>query len=181
MKRERLVPRGTKESRALTGGVLRAFQCCEALNKLSYADQEGILARWSELTGRPSPQGLHLVPPFRSDHGYRLEIGVDVFINHDATLNDMGGIMIGDDTMLGPHVSLLTGGHPTSATNRRSGLTLAPITLCRNVWVGAGATILGGVTLGDGAVVAAGAVVTHDVEPASLVAGVPARFVESVP
>ncbi len=180
MNSARLVPLGTQESRELTGGVLRAFQCCEALNKLSYADQEGIRARWSELTGRPTPERFHLVPPFRSDHGYQLEVGVNVFINHDATLNDMGGIVIGDDTMIAPHVSMLTGGHPTSVAERRAGITVAPITIGSNVWIAAGATILGGVTVGDGAVVAAGAVVTHDVEPATLVAGVPARLLRSL-
>ena len=87
----------------------------------------------------------------------------------------MGGIVIGDDTMLGPNVSLLTSGHPTAVADRRAGITIAPIHIGANVWIGGGATILGGVTVGDGAVVAAGAVVSRDVPPATLVAGVPAR------
>ena len=176
----RLVRRGSEESRALTGGVARAFACCEALNRVPYADRDAIDRAWSELTGRAAPEGFHLVPPFHSDHGLALEIGADVFVNHGCTLNDMGGIRIGPRTMLGPNVSLLTGGHPTPVAERRTGITLAPVELGADVWVGAGAIVLGGVSVGDGAVVGAGAVVTRDVPAATLVAGVPARAVRAL-
>ena len=98
-----------------------------------------------------------------------------MFVNHGCTLNDMGGIEIGDDTMLGPNVSLITSGHPTAVAERRAGIVVAPISIGANVWIGAGATVLGGVSVGDGAVMAAGAVVTRDVPAATLVGGVPAR------
>jgi acetyltransferase-like isoleucine patch superfamily enzyme len=176
----RLVPRGSEESRALTRGVARAFTCCEALNRLPYVDQDAIRAAWTELTGQAVDERFHLVPPVHSDHGHRLRVGANVFINHGCTLNDMGGIEIGADCMLGPNVSLLTAGHPTPVADRRAGITVAPIVLGANVWIGAGATVLGGVTIGEGAVVAAGAVVTRDVPPATLVAGVPARPVRSL-
>ncbi len=87
----------------------------------------------------------------------------------------MGGIDIGDDTMIGPNVSLITSGHPTNVTERRAGIVVAPISIGANVWIGAGATVLGGVRVGDGAVIAAGAVVTRDVPAATLVGGVPAE------
>ena len=174
-KPERLVPRGTDESRALATGVPRAFACCEVINRLPYADQDGIRAAWSELTGRPVDARFHLVPPLQSDHGLQLRVGVEVFVNHGGTLNDMGGIDIGDRTMIGPNVSLLTAGHPTPVAQRRDGITVAPIVIGADVWIGAGAIVLGGVTVGDGAVIAAGAVVTRDVPPATLVAGNPAR------
>ena len=156
-------------------GVPRAFACCEAINRLPYADQDAIRSAWSELTGRPAPDGFRLVPPVHSDHGVQLRLGTNVFINHGCTLNDIGGIEIGDDTMLGPNVTLLTSGHPTAPAERRAGITVAPIRIGANVWIGATATVLGGVTIGDGAVVAAGAVVTRDVQAATLVAGVPAK------
>ena len=162
------------------GGVPRAFACCEALNRLPYADQEAIRAAWSELTGAPVDARFRLVPPVHCDHGLKLRVGTNVFINHGCTLNDMGGIDIGDDTMLGPNVSLLTSGHPTPVADRHAGITVAPIRIGATVWIGAGATILGGVAVGDGAVVAAGAVVTRDVPPATLVAGVPARPVRDL-
>jgi acetyltransferase-like isoleucine patch superfamily enzyme len=155
-------------------GVPRAFACCEALNRLPYADQAAIRAAFAELTGRPVDERLRLVPPLFSDHGLELRIGANVFVNHGCTLNDMGGIEVGDDTMIGPNVSLITSGHPTSVAERRDGIVVAPIVVGRDVWIGAGATVLGGVTIGDGAVVAAAAVVTRDVPPATLVAGNPA-------
>jgi acetyltransferase-like isoleucine patch superfamily enzyme len=180
VKDERLLPRGSEEIRAVIGGVPRAFACCEAVNRLAYADQDAIRSAWSELTGRPIDERFRLVPPIHSDHGLKLRVGANVFVNHGCTLNDMGGIEIGEDTMIGPNVSLLTSGHPTTVADRRAGITIAPIHIGANVWIGAGATVLGGVTVGDGAVVAAGAVVSRDVPPATLVAGVPARAIRTL-
>ena len=180
MKGERLLPRGGQETRALIGGVPRALACCEAVNRLPYADQEAIRDAWSELTGRAIDEGFRLVPPVHCDHGLRLRVGANLFVNHGCTLNDMGGIEIGEDTMIGPNVSLLTSGHPTAVADRRAGITVAPIHIGANVWIGAGATVLGGVTVGDGAVVAAGAVVSRDVAPATLAAGVPARAIRAL-
>ncbi len=180
MKGERLLHRGSEESRAVTAGVARAYACCEALGRIPYADQDAIRRAWSELTGRPIDGRFHLVPPIHCDHGLQLHVGSNVFINHGCTLNDMGGIEIGDDTMIGPNVSLLTAGHPTAVADRRSGITIAPILVGANVWIGAGATVLGGVTVGDGAVVAAGAVVSRDVPRATLAAGVPARSLRTL-
>jgi len=179
VKDERHLARGS-ETRELVGGVLRAFACCEALNRLPYADQDAIRSAWSELTGRPIDERFRLVPPIHSDHGLKLRVGANVFINHGCTLNDMGGIEIGEDTMIGPNVSFLTSGHPTAVANRRNGITVAPIRVGTNVWIAAGATLIGGVTVGDGAVVAAGAVVSRDVPPATLVGGVPAEFIRAL-
>ena len=158
----------------------RAFACCEAVNRLPYDDQDAIRSAWSQLTGRPIDERFQLVPPIHSDHGLKLRVGANVFVNHGCTLNDMGGIEIGDDTMLGPNVSLLTSGHPTAVAERQAGITVAPIHIGASVWIGAGATVLGGVTAGDAAVVAPGAVVTRDVPPATLVAGVPARALRAL-
>jgi acetyltransferase-like isoleucine patch superfamily enzyme len=177
VKGERLLPRGSEEIKAVIGGVPRAFACCEAVNRLAYADQDAIRSAWSELTGRPVDERFRLMPPVHCDHGLKLRVGMNVFINHGCTLNDMGGIEIGDDTMIGPNVSLLTSGHPTAIADRRAGITVAPIRIGADVWIAAGATVLGGVTVGDGAVVAAGAVVRREVPPATLVAGVPARAI----
>lgn len=176
VKGERLLPSG---SGSLAATVARAFACCEALNRLPYADQDAIRAAWSELTGRPVDETFRLVPPVHSDHGVDLRVGTGVFINHGCTLNDLGGIEIGDRTMIGPNVSLITSGHPVPVAERRAGIVVAPIRIGADVWIGAGATILGGVTVGDGAVVAAGAVVARDVPPATLVAGVPARVLRA--
>lgn len=90
---------------------------------------------------------------------------------------DLGGIDIGDDVLIGPNVHLISSGHPVDPAIRRSQITTGPIRIGRGVWIAAGAMILQSVVVGEDAVVAAGAVVTKDVAPRTLVAGVPARFV----
>jgi acetyltransferase-like isoleucine patch superfamily enzyme len=177
---ERTIDAGTPESRQMAEGVRRAVRCTERLNALPYDDRERIAAAWSELTGQPVDPTLHLIPPVYSDCGLNLRIGRNVFVNQGCRLDDIGGIELGDDVMLGPGVRLISSGHPLDPARRRRQVTAAPIVVGRNVWIGAGATILQGVTIGADAVVAAGAVVTGDVPPAVLVAGVPARLVRSV-
>lgn len=161
-------------------GVRRAVACTERLNALAYDDHDGIAAMWSELTGAPVDPTFHLIPPVYSDCGANLRIGRNVFVNQGCRLDDIGGIELGDDVMLGPGVRLISSGHPLDPAIRRRQVTAAPIVVGRNVWIGAGAIVLQGVTIGADAVVAAGAVVTADVPPAVLVAGVPARVVKPV-
>ena len=103
-----------------------------------------------------------------------------MFINHGCTINDLGGVTIGDDVMVGPNVQIISSGHPTDPGRRRSEVVVAEIRIERGVWIGAGATVLQGVHVGEDAVVAAGAVVTRDVAPRTLVAGVPARVVKAL-
>jgi acetyltransferase-like isoleucine patch superfamily enzyme len=93
---------------------------------------------------------------------------------------DLGGIDIGDDVIIGPNVSLITSGHPIEPSRRRDGVTAKPIVIGRNVWIAAGATIIGGVTVGENSVVAAGSVVTKDVPPDMLVGGNPAQIIRSI-
>ena len=112
--------------------------------------------------------------PFHTNFGRSIRIGKNVFINHDCTFLDLGGITIADDVMIGPKVSLITENHPLDPNDRKT-LMARPITIGRNAWIGAAATILPGVTIGENAVVAAGAVVTKDVPPDTVVGGVPAK------
>lgn len=175
-----VIEAGTPESRALVGRVATAIARCERLNTLAYADGEAIRQAWTELTGQAVDETFRLIPPFRTDHGVNIRVGQRVFINHGCTLNDIGGIDIGDDVMLGPNVSLLSSGHPVEPLNRNRRITAAPIVIDRNVWVAAGAIVVQGVTVGADSVVAAGAVVANDVPPATLVAGVPARVIREL-
>jgi len=161
-------------------GVRRAVRCTERLNAIPYDDRQRIADAWSELTGQPADPTLHLIPPVYSDCGLNLRIGRNVFINQGCRLDDIGGIELGDEVMLGPGVRLITSGHPLDPKLRRRQVPSAPIVVGRNVWIGAGATVLQGVTIGDDAVVAAGAVVSGDVPRGVLVAGVPHRIVKSV-
>ena len=119
-------------------------------------------------------ESFRLIPPFYTDNGHNIRVGRNVFINHSCTIVDLDLVEIGDDVMIGPNVNLIAGGHPVPAAERRDGITAAPIRIENNVWIGAAAVILHGVTVGENSVVAAGAVVTKDVPPNTLVAGNPA-------
>lgn len=160
--------------------VRRAIGMAEQINKLAYARQEEIQERWSELTGQEVDETFHLIPPVYTDHGVNIRVGRNVFVNQGCRFNDVGGIEIDDDVMLGPDVSLITSGHPLDPARRRTGITSAPIRIGRNVWIGASAVVLQGVTIGADAVVAAGAVVTRDVPARSVVAGVPATVIRTL-
>ncbi len=157
--------------------IQRGIRLTEALNAIPFEDADAIRAAWSELTGQPVDPTFSLIPPVHVQHGLNTRLGRNVFINQGCTLMDIGGIDIGDDVMVGPKVSLITGGHPLEPSLRRSGVTVAPIRVERNVWIGAAAVVLQGVTVGEDAVVGAGAVVSHDVPAGTLVAGVPAQVV----
>src|SRR5690625_1035434 len=118
-----------------------------------------------ELLGACGP-GSVIRPPFRCDYGYNISIDADVFFNYGCVLLDVRPISIGRNCQLGLYVQLLTADHPREAALRRQGLERGdPIALHDNVWIGAGALILPGVTVGEDAIVAAGAVVVRDVSP----------------
>ncbi len=170
----------TPESRAFVEDVERAWRLVERLNALPAGDQPRIRAALAELTETAVDESLRLVPPFRTEYGRNLRVGRDVFINHGCTIMDLGGVEIGDEVMIGPNVQIITSGHPLDPETRRSTIVADPIRIERNVWIAAGATIIGGVTVGRDAVVAAGAVVTKDVPPRTLVAGVPAAVVRRI-
>ena len=132
-----------------------------------------------QLTGRSIPESFGLFPPFHTDCGKNIVIGERVFINMGCKFQDQGGITIDEGALIGHNVVLATLNHDLNPS-RRAGMTHAPIHIGKNVWIGANATVLAGVTIGDGAVVAAGAVVTKDVEPNTIVGGVPARLIKRI-
>src|ERR1700712_3292831 len=110
-------------------------------------------------------------PQFYTDQGLNLEMEGRVFINQGCTFLDYAGIRLGNRTMIGPRVTFITSGHPVDPADRRLYLTGGAIDVAENVWIGAGATILPGVSIGKDAVIAAGAIVADDVPAASLVTG----------
>lgn len=150
------------------------------LNRLTFADLEEVRALFGELTGQEVADGFRLIPPFWTDGGRNIRVGRRVFINQNCTFYDLAPISIGDDVMIGPNVSLITSGHPVAPSQRRALLIGKPIDIERNVWIAAGATLVGGVTVGENSVVAAGSVVTRDVPPNSLVGGNPAALIRSI-
>jgi acetyltransferase-like isoleucine patch superfamily enzyme len=174
-----IVPRRTPESAAMVANVKRAGAITAHLNRLTINDAEEVRALFSELIGRKVDDSFLLIPPFYTTGGPDIRVGRNVFVNQNCTFYDLGGLDIADDVMIGPNVSLITSGHPLEPSRRR--VTIAkPITIERNVWIGAGATIIGGVRVGENAVVAAGSVVTKTVPPNVLVGGNPARVIRSI-
>ncbi|WP_186113466.1 sugar O-acetyltransferase [Burkholderia gladioli] len=178
--RTRTISRGTPESAAMVASVKRAMAITAALNRLTFDDADAVRALFCELIGKPVDDGFSLIPPFYSTGGTAIRVGRQVFINQNCTFYDLGGIDIGDQVMIGPNVSILTSGHPVEPSRRRSGVVAKPVVIENNVWIGAGAIILGGVTIGENSVVAAGAVVTRDVPRDTLAGGNPARVIRSI-
>ncbi len=164
----------------MVADIERAWTILARLNALPPGDFAAMRATLGELTGQVLDERVRVLPPFHTDGGRRLRIGRNVFINHGCTAMDLGGIEIGDDVMIGPNVHLISSGHPVDPATRRSQITTAPVKIGRGVWIAAGAMVLQGVTVGDDAVVAAGTVVTRDVPPRTLVAGVPARVIREL-
>lgn len=124
-------------------------------------------------------QDVTVFTPLYINYGKHIRIGQNVFINFDCTFLALGGITIEDDVLIGPKVSLVTENHPLDPKERK-GLIGKPIHIKKNAWIGANATILPGVTIGENAVVAAGAVVSKDVPDNTIVGGVPAKFIKNV-
>lgn len=142
-------------------------------------DPEEMRALLSQITGMEIDPSSTLFPPFHVNYGKHTKIGKGVFINFDCVFLDFGGITLEDKVFIAPKVSLLTEGHPLSAEDRHS-LTVAPIHIKRNAWIGAQATIMQGVTIGENAIVAAGAVVTRDVPDNTVVGGIPAKILKAI-
>ena len=152
------------------------------------ADTTRWLARYNAALGRPEKwQDLLLErlgalgtdsiirPPFYCGYGVNIRLGDGVFLNFNCVILDVVAVTIGNQTQIGPGVQIMTADHPRDAQARATGLELGrPIHIGSNVWIGAAAIILPGVTVGDGALIGAGSVVTHDVPPQSTVVGNPA-------
>lgn len=146
-----------------------ALQLTSRLNALPFEEVAAQRSILEELFGGVVPESLTLYPPFYCDHGLGLAFGERVFVNQGCSFFDLGGITIGDRVMIGPHVTLSTAGHPVSLAERYDGVTLAPITVEDDVWIGTRATIAPGVRIGRGSVIGAGAVIAKDVPPLTVV------------
>jgi acetyltransferase-like isoleucine patch superfamily enzyme len=178
--RSRIIYRRTPESAGLLANVRRAMAITAALNRLTFNDADEIRALFSQLIGKKVDESFLLIPPFYAAGGDEIRVGHNVFFNQNCTFYDLGGLDIADDVMIGPNVSIITAGHPLKPSQRRAATIGKPIVIEKNAWIAAGATILGGVTVGENSVVAAGSVVTRDVPPNTLVGGNPARVIRSI-
>jgi acetyltransferase-like isoleucine patch superfamily enzyme len=174
----KIVPVRTPEASQFVADVERAMAITPALNRLTYAEADQIRSLFEDLAGHGVGDQFRLIPPFYTDCGKNIRIGARVFINQNCTFYSLAEIVIGDDVMIGPHVSLITSEHPVRPSQRRAHLLGRPIRIEDGVWVAAGATI--GVTIGENSVVAAGSVVTRDVPANTLVGGNPARVIRCI-
>jgi acetyltransferase-like isoleucine patch superfamily enzyme len=178
--------------RMLSGGIIRnddpqmsaLWEVVSRTIKLSAflnasTDIAQIRERLSKIIGSQIDQSTTIFIPFYTNFGLHTRIGKNVFINHACSFLDLGGITIEDDVLIGRRVNLTTENHPLDPFDRKM-LDLKSILIKRNAWIGAGATILPGVTVGENSIVAAGAVVTRDVPNNTVYAGVPAKAIRTI-
>ena len=144
----------------------------QKLNTGVYTDNE-IRQILSEITGEKIDPSNEIRLPFFTDNGFNTHFGKNIFINTGVTFSDLGGIYIEDDVLIGPGAKILSVNHPIVPQYSHQ-MELQPVRIKKNAWIGADAKILPGVTVGENAVVGAGAVVTKDVPANSVVVGVPA-------
>ena len=144
-----------------------------------YHDFDEIRKLFSQLIGNEVSDDFRVFPPFFTDFGKNIHLGKNVFINAGCKFQDQGGIYIGDNVLIGHNVVLATLNHDENP-NKRGNLKPSSIRIGDDVWIGSNVTVLSGVNIGDGAIVAAGAVVTKDVAENTVVAGVPAKYIRDI-
>lgn len=161
----------------LKDSASEAFKVLKSFNQEYNIDHGRDL--FTTLIGKKIPESSTVYPPFYTNYGKNITIGENVFINHDCSMLDLGGITIEDEVMIGPRVSITSENHPVNPATRK---TLVPgsVTIKKNAWIGGGAFILPGVTIGENSVVAAGAVVNRDVPANVVVGGVPAKIIKQL-
>ncbi len=172
------VTNGSEEKEYMTFAAHEAMKVTSCINS-GYHTSEELRALFSELIGKPVDEEFGLFPPFYTDFGKNITLGKGVFINAGCKFQDQGGVFIDDYALIGHNAVLATLNHGFSP-ERRHDLYPKPIHIGKRVWLGANVTVLPGVTIGDNAVIAAGAVVTGDVPANTVFAGVPARFIKAI-
>ncbi|MGO1638123.1 sugar O-acetyltransferase [Ancrocorticia populi] len=166
---------GSGLHRAMHARTQEALRITAELNG-SYHSEAEVRGLLSKLFGCEVDETAGLFPPFYTDFGCNTRLGKRVFLNMGCTFQDQGGITIGDGALLGHNTLIATLNHEMDPA-RRADMTPAPVHIGKDVWIGSNTTILPGVTIGDGAVVAAGSLVTSDISEGMLAVGRPAREV----
>ncbi len=176
--RREYIAAGSQAHLFMTEAAREAQRVTAELNT-GYHTAGQLRALFSRLTGEEADESFSLFPPFYTDFGKNIHIGKNVFINSGCCFQDQGGIVLGDGCLIGHQVVIATLNHDLDP-KKRGGMYPAPVVLGKNVWVGAHATILAGVTIGDDSVIAAGAVVTKNVPAGVVACGVPARVIRQL-
>ena len=167
---------GSDVHRLMTAASERAMRITSRMNA-QFDSLSDTRVQFERLLNRPLPDGVGLFLPFTTDCGLNIHLGEGVFINAGCRFQDQGGIYIGDRALIGHNAVIATLNHNMDPA-KRANLLPAPVHIGNDVWLGSNVTVLPGVTIGDGAVVAAGAVVAKDVEPNTVVGGVPAKLIK---
>ena len=176
---------GSESIKAGSEAHLKMHELAERAQKITvkinsdFHTPEETVALFSELTQRDVDASFRCFPPFYTECGINIRIGKNVFINSGCCFQDHAGVEIGDGALIGHQVVIATLNHDIYPSNRAD-MMPKPVKIGKNVWIGAHATILPGVTIGDNAIIAAGAVVTKDVEKNTVVGGVPAKKIKDI-
>ncbi len=144
-----------------------------------YNPPEKVRELFAKLTASEIDESCFIIPPFHTEFGKNTKIGKNVFINSCCRFQDNGGIEIGEKTMIGPNVTIVTLNHDINPETRVNA-TPKPVKIGKNVWVGADCTILPGVTIGDNSVIGAGSVVTKNIPENAIAVGNPARVIKEI-
>jgi len=174
IKRREPIVGGTEAHALLVQFSNEALRITAELNG-AYHEADEVRALFSRLTGKDIDPSFFMFPPFYTDFGKNITIGKNVFLNTGCTFQDLGGITIGDGTQIGQNVVLCTLNHGIAPEKRHTNYP-SPVIIGKNVWIGASATVVPGVNIGDNAIIAAGALVSKDVPANAVVAGVPAKL-----
>ncbi|MCB0666341.1 MAG: sugar O-acetyltransferase [Saprospiraceae bacterium] len=157
--------------------VNQTFKLLARLNISSNVDDVRMIL--GQIIGQTVDETTTLFPPFFTNIGRNIILGRNVFINHACSFLDLGGIVIEDEVMIGPRVNIISEDHPVEVLRRKT-LVPSEVVIKRNAWIGAAATILPGVTIGENSVVAAGSVVRRNVPRNTVVGGIPAKILKKI-
>lgn len=158
----------------------RCKELCFQFNQLSplkELEQKEIIGK---LLGK-TKENFCVTAPFYCDYGYNIEIGENFYSNHNLVILDGAKVEIGDNVFIAPNCCITTAGHPINIDERNRGLEYAyPIKIGNNVWIGAGANILPGVTIGDNGTIGAGSVVNKSIPANSIAVGNPCKVIKTI-
>lgn len=160
--------------------ITRCIDLCFQYNQCLPSDQEAKQPILEKIIGSMG-EDVTVTAPFWCDHGYNISIGSHFYSNHNLVITDGAKVTFGDYVFIAPNCCLTTAEHAIDAQQRKQGLEAAmPIKIGNNVWIGAGSTILAGVTIGDNAVIGAGSVVKQDIPPNVVAVGVPCKVLREI-
>lgn len=158
----------------------RAAKLCQEFNSIPATEPDKQTAKIKEIVGSHGKR-ISVQANFNCDNGLNIHVGEDFLSNYNLTILDIAPVNIGNNVMIGPNVDIYTVNHPMTAQGRREYKAIAtPVNIGNDVWIGGKVAIMPGVTIGSNVVIAAGAVVTHDVPDNTLVGGVPAKVIKSL-